>query len=191
LNALKYPNMTAFEGDVKRMIQNAKDFNDRGSKISEDAERIRKLASSYFQKNNPAYKDLTFVSHPTPIPGEEADGMEGIVSTPSGASRRSSRMTRRQSGNAPREVEAPQEDDDVVEAEEEAVEDDPEEDIKNVEEQEEEAEEEEEEVAEEEVDEGGAAQYRGLSFQAAQDKIITDMIKHTEYASKLYRYDHC
>jgi hypothetical protein len=42
----KYPNLTALEGDLKRMVSNAKSYNERSSLIFADAERIRKLLSN-------------------------------------------------------------------------------------------------------------------------------------------------
>jgi hypothetical protein len=68
-----YPTVTTVESDVKRMIQNAKDFNIPKSEIYEDAERMRKLAYNYMKVNNPAYKlDPSYSSFPTPVPLEKA-----------------------------------------------------------------------------------------------------------------------
>jgi hypothetical protein len=71
--------MTALESDLKRMVQNAKEFNATGSKVYEDAERIRKALSNFMPKHNPAYKDQDYRALPTPIPddddnGEQSDG---------------------------------------------------------------------------------------------------------------------
>lgn len=72
LQAGAYPTVTTVESDVKRMIQNAKDFNMPKSEIFEDAERMRKLAYNYMKVNNPAYKlDPTYSSFPTPVPLEK------------------------------------------------------------------------------------------------------------------------
>ncbi|KIW04097.1 hypothetical protein, variant [Verruconis gallopava] len=73
-----YPTLTALESDFKRMVQNAKDFNDKRSLIYEDAERVRKGASNWFVRNNPAYGDRNYVAKPTPIP----DDANGAPSTP-------------------------------------------------------------------------------------------------------------
>ncbi|KAK3720854.1 hypothetical protein LTR37_003517 [Vermiconidia calcicola] len=68
-----YPTVTTLESDFKRMIQNAKDFNDPKSEIYEDAERIRKLVFNFMKVNNPAYKeDSKYSAFPTPIPKSEA-----------------------------------------------------------------------------------------------------------------------
>lgn len=68
-----YPTVTTVESDVKRMIQNAKDFNMPKSEIYEDAERMRKLAYNFMKVNNPAYRlDPTYSSFATPIPVERA-----------------------------------------------------------------------------------------------------------------------
>ena len=51
------------------MVQNAKDFNDPGSVIYEDAERIRKLVFNYMKQHNPAYKDdPKYIAVSTPLP---------------------------------------------------------------------------------------------------------------------------
>ncbi|KAK4565269.1 hypothetical protein LTR86_003886 [Recurvomyces mirabilis] len=61
--------MTTIESDLKRMIQNAKSYNDPKSEIYEDAERIRKLVYNYMKLNNPQYNsDPNYISFPTPIP---------------------------------------------------------------------------------------------------------------------------
>ena len=73
LERRQYPNLTALESDFKRMVQNAKDFNDKKSLIYEDAERVRKGASNWFTRHNPAYNDRNYVARPTPIP-DEANG---------------------------------------------------------------------------------------------------------------------
>jgi hypothetical protein len=60
------------------MVQNAKDFNDKRSLLYEDAERVRKGASNWFVRHNPAYNDRNYVAKPTPIPGES----NGTPATP-------------------------------------------------------------------------------------------------------------
>ncbi|KAF2218059.1 hypothetical protein CERZMDRAFT_20712, partial [Cercospora zeae-maydis SCOH1-5] len=64
-----YPSVSALESDFKRMIQNAKDYNEPKSEVYEDAERIRKLIYNYMKVNNPAYQDPSYSAVPTPIPG--------------------------------------------------------------------------------------------------------------------------
>jgi hypothetical protein len=65
------------------MIQNAKEYNEKGSQVYDDAERIRKALSNFMTKTNPAYKLIPgYVAFPTPLPGqvdgtasdEDADG---------------------------------------------------------------------------------------------------------------------
>lgn len=61
--------MTTLESDLKRLVQNAKDYNAPKSDIYEDAERIRKLVYNYMKIHNPAYEqDPDYVSFPTAIP---------------------------------------------------------------------------------------------------------------------------
>ncbi|KAK5070754.1 hypothetical protein LTR51_006765 [Lithohypha guttulata] len=64
----EYASMTALESDLKRMVQNAKDYNSSKSEIFEDAERIRKALSNFMPKHNPAYQDPEYRAVPTPIP---------------------------------------------------------------------------------------------------------------------------
>lgn len=53
------------------MTKNAKDYNDTGSVIFDDAERIRKLVFNFMKTNNPAYKeDPKYTSFATPVPDE-------------------------------------------------------------------------------------------------------------------------
>ncbi|RMD41597.1 hypothetical protein DV735_g3555, partial [Chaetothyriales sp. CBS 134920] len=68
LNQGRYRNMTEFESDMKRVVQNAKDYNDSRSEIFQDAERIRKALSNFMPKHNPAYEDPEYRAVPTPIP---------------------------------------------------------------------------------------------------------------------------
>jgi len=67
--------MTALESDLKRLVQNAKEFNSTKSEVYEDAERIRKAMSNFMPKHNPAYLDHTYRAAPTPIP-------QGLVNAP-------------------------------------------------------------------------------------------------------------
>lgn len=60
--------MEALESDLKRLVQNAKEFNSTKSEVYEDAERIRKALSNFMPKHNPAYLDPAYRAYPTPIP---------------------------------------------------------------------------------------------------------------------------
>lgn len=64
-----YNSVTEIESDFKRMVQNAKDYNNTGSEIYDDAERIRKLVYNYMKGHNPEYQENpNYASFPTPIP---------------------------------------------------------------------------------------------------------------------------
>ncbi|KAL9093910.1 MAG: hypothetical protein Q9165_003833 [Trypethelium subeluteriae] len=76
LERKEYPNLSAIESDVKRMVNNAKSYNDRSSSIFADAERIRKMLSNYMVKKNPAYKDPNYIAYPTPIPAHLSNGTQ-------------------------------------------------------------------------------------------------------------------
>ena len=60
--------MTRLEGDLRRMISNAKAFNEKRSQAFSDSEKIRKQLQVFMQANNPAYKDPTYVPYTTPVP---------------------------------------------------------------------------------------------------------------------------
>ncbi|KAF2869509.1 Bromodomain-containing protein [Massariosphaeria phaeospora] len=67
-----YNALAQVESDCKRLVNNAKAYNDKKSLIYEDAERLRKTASNWMVKHNPAYRLGDYVAVATPIPGEEA-----------------------------------------------------------------------------------------------------------------------
>ena len=67
--------MNALDGDVKRMVANAKQFNENKSEIYSDAERVRKMTFNYMVKTNPSYKKSAPHPQPTPHPtGNEKKG---------------------------------------------------------------------------------------------------------------------
>ena len=66
-----YPSLAELESDCKRLVTNAKIFNDKKSTVYEDAERLRKTASNWMVKHNPAYRIKGYQAQPTPVPGEE------------------------------------------------------------------------------------------------------------------------
>ncbi|KAG9517618.1 Bromodomain-containing protein, partial [Aureobasidium melanogenum] len=69
----EYPTLSTVESDIKRMVANAKQYNDDKSTVYQDAERIRKALSNFMTKHNPAYKDPSYIAIPTPIPGGDDD----------------------------------------------------------------------------------------------------------------------
>jgi hypothetical protein len=59
------------------MIQNARDYNARGSEIFEDAERLRKALSNLMREHNPAYKLVpNYTAFPTPLPIEDEEASD-------------------------------------------------------------------------------------------------------------------
>ena len=60
--------MTSLEGDLRRMISNAKAFNEKRSQAFSDSEKIRKQLQVFMQENNPAYRDPSYVPYTTPVP---------------------------------------------------------------------------------------------------------------------------
>jgi hypothetical protein len=71
LNRREFPNLTTLESYFKRMVQNAKDYNVRGSEIFEDAERLRKALINFMTRWNPAYRlQPGYQSFPTPLPSQ-------------------------------------------------------------------------------------------------------------------------
>ncbi|KAI1465390.1 Bromodomain-containing protein [Daldinia caldariorum] len=81
----EYTNLSALEGDLKRMVQNSKEVSERNSTTFGDAERVRKAVSNLMTKHNPAYKTGSYTAVATPLPptpepedneGEEDNGGE-------------------------------------------------------------------------------------------------------------------
>ncbi|MCJ1435886.1 hypothetical protein MMC27_005262 [Xylographa pallens] len=70
LTRRQYPTLTTLESDLKRLVSNAKSYNERNSDVFSDAEKIRKMVSNHMTKVNPAYRDPSYQSFPTPIPGD-------------------------------------------------------------------------------------------------------------------------
>ena len=62
--------MSSLEGDVKRMVNNAKQYNESKSEIYQDAERVRKMTFNHMSKANPAYQKGGYQAAPTPLPSE-------------------------------------------------------------------------------------------------------------------------
>lgn len=60
--------MSLMESDLRRMIGNAKSFNQKSSPVFSDAEKMRKTVAAFMTTNNPAYKTGNYVPGPTPIP---------------------------------------------------------------------------------------------------------------------------
>ena len=56
---------------MKRMVANAKAYNENGSEIFCDAERIRKVLCAFMKSNNPAYRNPSYSAFPTPLPTED------------------------------------------------------------------------------------------------------------------------
>lgn len=71
LNRGGYTTLAQVEGDQKRLVNNAKAYNDKKSVIYEDAERLRKTASNWMVKHNPAYRVNGYQAVATPVPGED------------------------------------------------------------------------------------------------------------------------
>jgi hypothetical protein len=152
LNRGEFPNLTSLESYFKRMISNAKEYNERGSVIHDDAERLRKALSNYMTKINPAYRTPGFVCQPTPLPGEEeveddaADEDEDVEGEPDSEvevaplPKRRGRPPKNPHAQAARQSSTP------ALSESQYV----------------------------------GVGYSGLNFQQAQEKILTDMINYKE-----------
>jgi len=78
----EFPTLTTLESYFKRMISNAKEYNEKGSEIYEDSERLRKALSNFMTTWNPAYKTTPgYVAFPTPIPADmpaQTDGASDV-----------------------------------------------------------------------------------------------------------------
>ena len=64
----EYINLIGIESDMRRLISNAKTYNNKSSSLFSDAEKIRKMLSNYMIKNNPAYKTGKYIPMATPVP---------------------------------------------------------------------------------------------------------------------------
>ena len=74
--------MEKLESDLKRLVQNAKEFNSTKSEVYEDAERIRKALSNFMPKHNPAYLDPAYRAYPTPLTSHATEGRRDSTFTP-------------------------------------------------------------------------------------------------------------
>jgi hypothetical protein len=74
----EFPTLTTLESYVKRMVANAKQYNERGSEIFCDAERIRKVLCAFMKPNNPAYRNPNYSAFPTPLPNENGENDNDI-----------------------------------------------------------------------------------------------------------------
>ena len=90
----EFASLSELESYLKRMVQNCKDYYPRESPIYKDAERIRKITTTWMQQNNPAYHDskISYAPYPTviteeliashpppPISDLDADGDNDVV----------------------------------------------------------------------------------------------------------------
>lgn len=159
----EYPTLTHLESDLKRLVQNAKDYNAPKSEIFEDAERLRKAVYNYMKIHNPAYKDPEYASFPTPIPPhlERSNGVNGHAATTiklkaAAASPAPERGSSRRSVTTPRLSEAPDRKSSVAPS---TTNGDGDGDV--------------------DVGDGGS-DFTGKTFQQAQVKLLTDLINYTE-----------
>ncbi len=71
LNQGDFQDLAELESYIKRMVTNAKEYHNKNSQEYEDAERIRKAASNYMTKHNPAYKKVAaYTAQASLIPAE-------------------------------------------------------------------------------------------------------------------------
>lgn len=65
------------------MVSNAKYYNEKGSTLFSNAERIRKIVAASMPKLNPAYKDPNYVPFSTPVPEDIEETLKSISDRPS------------------------------------------------------------------------------------------------------------
>lgn len=154
LRRKEFPNLSALESYFKRMISNAKEYNQRGSEVYEDSERLRKALSNFMTRWNPAYKTPGYVATPVPIPStlsqtdEPASDGEADADGEPDPDVESQSMAKRKPGRPPKNPQAPQRSSETP--------------------------------ALSEFQYAGVS-FEGLSFQQAQEKIIEDMIRKKEF----------
>ena len=68
--------MTSLEGDFRRMISNAKSFNEKRSPAFSDSEKVRKILSRYMEEHNPAYRSPNYQAYTTPVPSDWKEKLE-------------------------------------------------------------------------------------------------------------------
>ena len=78
LKRYEFENLEQLESYFKRMISNAKDYNQRGSEIYDDSERLRKALSNVMVKINPAYQRPGYSAYPTPLPSDPKGGPKSV-----------------------------------------------------------------------------------------------------------------
>ena len=163
LKRREFPNLTSLESYCKRMISNAKEYNQKGSEIYDDAERIRKALSNFMTKNNPAYKKPGYVAFPTPLPTEEPaeeeddevgeESNEDVEEDVDKETPDPVHANKRQRGRPPRNVSS----NSATNGQRKSATPIP--------------------VADAQYSNVG---YQGLTFQQAQEKLVADMIEHKE-----------
>jgi len=159
----EYATVSAIEGDLKRLVQNAKDFNSPDSQIFEDAERIRKLVFNFMKLNNPAYKDdPKYSAVATPLPEKQIvkPVQNGTRTLDSGDERSETRQTSERPKRA-----ATEQSDRKPSAAPSGMSD------------------EKEEVEEEDGDEeekGKELDMTGMTFQAAQQAIVAHLLHYID-----------
>lgn len=68
--------MTFLEGDLRRMISNAKSYNEKRSQVFSDSEKIRKILSKFMEEHNPAYRSSDYTAYTTPVPAGWQERMQ-------------------------------------------------------------------------------------------------------------------
>jgi len=161
---MEYPTLAVLESDCKRLVNNAKMYNDKKSIVYEDAERLRKTASNWMTKRNPAYKIRGYSAVATPVPGEE--GMptprppaRPAVSTPAkpaaSTPRSATAAATPDTGERPRRAAAPASGTPAPSKLRHAT-------------------------SASTTKQAAHTSYEGKSFQQAQDQIVTELIEHTD-----------
>ena len=74
----EFDTLEQLESYFKRMIANAKDYNQRGSEVYDDSERLRKALSNVMVKINPAYQNPGYSAYPTPLPSDSKSGSKSV-----------------------------------------------------------------------------------------------------------------
>ncbi|KAK8203752.1 Bromodomain-containing protein [Phyllosticta capitalensis] len=173
LNNREYSSLAELEGDVKRMVHNAKQYNDKKSAVYDDAERIRKTASNFMVKNNPAYKNPSYSAVATPIPGEDAAANGHQVTAKRQLSERPKRMASASASTVVAQPEPePQPDPTPSKTRQAAKQPTP---VKEIE-------------TTGETGETGETDFTGKSFQEAQELLIKEFIEYVEPESGLPIY---
>ena len=162
----KYSSLSEIESDIKRMVQNAKEYNLPKSPIFNDAERVRKMAFNFMKQHNPAYRDSNYVAVATPVPDTPIEKTTKLRLHPPSKVSLTTNLKANSGSGSPAVEESSGSGSAKPKSSEPPADPDKMDGVENSESRE-------------------AGGFKGLTFQDAQNKIINDIMEHVEPESEL------